>query len=81
MLSLGDPGSIPGHIITLIGLSHLSAKKQSVYSTVLANRTIYVLEWVVVIYEALCFDVAQGRMNGVPNETRTHLCRFASLAC
>ena len=24
-----------------------------------------------VIYEALCFDVAQGRMNGVPNETRT----------
>ena len=34
-----------------------------------------------VIYEALCFDVAQGRMNGVPNETRTHSCRFASLAC
>ena len=30
-----------------------------------------------VIYEALCFDVAQGGMN----ETRTHLCRFASLAC
>ena len=35
----------------------------------------------VVIYEALCFDVAQGRMNGAPNETRTHSCRFASLAC
>ena len=35
----------------------------------------------VVIYEALCFDVAQGRMNGAPNKTRTHLCRFASLAC
>ena len=34
-----------------------------------------------VIYKALCFDVAQGRMNGAPNETRTHLCRFASLAC
>ena len=34
-----------------------------------------------VIYKALCFDVAQGRMNGVPNETRTHSCRSASLAC
>ena len=34
-----------------------------------------------VIYKALCFDVAQGRMNGAPNETRTHSCRFPSLAC
>ena len=34
-----------------------------------------------VIYKALCFDVAQGRMNGAPNETRTHSCRFASQAC
>ena len=25
---------------------------------------------VIVIYEALCFDVAQGRMNRAPNETR-----------
>ena len=35
----------------------------------------------VVIYEALCFDVAPGQMNGAPNETRTHSCRFASLIC
>ena len=35
----------------------------------------------VVIHKAICFDVAQGRMNGAPNETRTHSCRFASLAC
>ena len=35
----------------------------------------------VVIYKALCFDVAQGRMNGAPNETRTHSRVFASLAC
>ena len=34
-----------------------------------------------VIYKALCFDVAQGRMNWAPNETRTHSCRFTSLAC
>ena len=34
-----------------------------------------------VIYEALCFDVAQGRLNGAPNENRTHSCRFASQAC
>ncbi len=31
----------------------------------------------IVIYKALCFDVAQGRMNGAPNETQTHSCRFA----
>ena len=36
---------------------------------------------VYVIYKALCFDVAQGRMNGAPIETRTHPCRSASLAC
>ena len=35
----------------------------------------------VVIYEALCLNVAQGRINGAPNETQTHLCRFASQAC
>ena len=35
----------------------------------------------IAIYKALCFDVAQGRMNGAPNETRTQLCRFSSLAC
>ena len=34
-----------------------------------------------VIYEALCFDVAQGRLNGAPNETQTHSCWFASQAC
>ena len=34
-----------------------------------------------VIDKALCFDVAQGRMNGAPTETRTHSCRSASLAC
>ena len=38
-------------------------------------------EYLYVIYKALCFDVAQGRMNGAPNETRTHSCRSASLAC
>ena len=32
----------------------------------------------IVIYEGLCFDLAQGRMNGVSNEIRTHSCRFAN---
>ena len=45
----------------------------------------FIFDWflyeVIVIYKALCFDVAQGQMNGAPNETRTHSCRFASLAC
>ena len=35
----------------------------------------------VIIYEGLYFDLAQGQMNGEPNETRTHSCRFASLTC
>ena len=35
----------------------------------------------IIIYEALCFDVAQRRMNGAPNETRTHSWRFTSQAC
>ena len=34
----------------------------------------------VVIYQAFCSDVAQGRMNRVPDETQTHSRRFASLA-
>ena len=33
------------------------------------------------INEGLYFDLAQGQMNGAPNETRTHSCRFASLTC
>ena len=35
----------------------------------------------IVIYEALCFDVAQGLMNGALNETWTQSCRFANEAC
>ena len=35
--------------------------------------------YVVVIHEALCFDLAQGRMNGAPNESRTHSCRLLIL--
>ena len=35
----------------------------------------------IVIYEAPCFDLAQSRMNGAANETRTHLYRFANLPC
>ena len=37
--------------------------------------------WVVVIYQGLYFDLAQGQMNGAPNETQTHSCRFTSLTC
>ena len=35
----------------------------------------------IVVHKTLCFDVAPGRMNVAPNETRTHSCRFAGLAC
>ena len=35
----------------------------------------------VVIYKAFCLNVAEGRMNRVPNETWTHLWRLASQAC
>ena len=36
---------------------------------------------VVVIYWAFCLDLVQGRMNGTPDDIRTHSWRFASLAC
>ena len=32
-----------------------------------------------IIYKALCFDVTQGRMNGAPNDTRTHSCRLLTV--
>ena len=35
----------------------------------------------VAIYKAFCLDVAQGRINGAPNDNQTHLWSFASLAC
>ena len=35
----------------------------------------------VVIYYAFCSDVAPGHMNRAPNETRTHLRRFANSRC
>ena len=36
--------------------------------------------YVLVIYKAFffCLDLAQGRMNGAPNKTRTHSCWVAS---
>ena len=34
-----------------------------------------------VIYWTFCLDAAQDHMNVAPNETQTHLWRFASLAC
>ena len=57
------------------------------------QKTILIQNWIVwnttvfwhlncvVIYEDLYFDLAQGQINGAPNETRTHSCRFASLTC
>ena len=39
------------------------------------------LQLQVVIYKAFCLDLAQGHMNGTPNENWTHSWRFASLAC
>ena len=38
------------------------------------------VSFTVVIYKDFCLDVAQGRRNGAPNETRTHSWMFASLA-
>ena len=36
---------------------------------------------VVVIYLVCRLDMAQGYLDGVPNETRIHSWRFTSLAC
>ena len=50
-------------------------------STLTQKSDLLTTNTLIVIYEALCFVVAQGRMNGAPNETRTHSCRFASQGC
>ena len=34
-----------------------------------------------VINSFFCYDVAQGHMNGAPNENRTYSKRFISLSC
>ena len=44
---------------------------------IIAEKYTYVQR---VIYEVLCFDVAQGQMNRAHSEPRTHQRRFASLA-
>ena len=66
----------------MIGMD-VERERKSGYSVLSArldddNNDIYLC---IVIYKAICFDVAQGRMNGAPNETRTHSCRFGSQAC
>ena len=68
--------------------SHVIRRYRSLFLVNAADESFFfvgrpniVRSWVNVIYKALCFDVAQGRMNGAPNETRTHSCRSASLAC
>ena len=54
----------------------------SIQSAAFSMRSMFVErdDRIVIIYEALCFDVAQGQMNGATNETQTHSSRFASLA-
>ena len=42
---------------------------------------LFLFQFDIVIYEALCFDEAQGRMNGAPSETQTHSCRRTSEPC
>ena len=55
--------------------SELGSKKLSSKLTTLQGNLngvkVNVLDYdiIVVIYEALCFDVAQGQINGAPNET------------
>ena len=82
----GDLGSIPGRVkpktqklvldASLINIRHYKVRikgNECWYTIKQSNQQI-------VIYKALCFDVAQGRINGAPNETRTHSFRFDSLA-
>ena len=41
----------------------------------------YIARSALIIYKAFCLDVAQGRMNGAPNEIRTYSCRLGRRAC
>ena len=59
--------------------THFRAREEGVAVT--SSVTCWGCDIIIVIYEGLYFDLAQGQMNGAPNETRTHSCRFASLTC
>ena len=77
----------PGLIPTVYTLSFTVGQKYQEVTGEMKSKLVMIVEgdpkasFSIVIYKALCFDVAQGRMKGVPNETRTYLCRFVSLAC
>ena len=54
----------------------LSLHIQDIPDNLLYNKiSVYI-----VIYEAFCLDVAQGKTNGASNETQTHSCKFLSLS-
>ena len=53
------------------GVTKIALKKPTRYLSYLRNKSC-----VIIIYEALCFDVAQGRMNVAPNENQTHSSKF-----
>ena len=73
-------------LLLLLLLSLLLVSKKEILLFLFSSRVKLSTEFfgrchVVVIYKAFCLDVAQGHINGAPNETRTFLCRFASLVC
>ena len=62
-------------------MRHLMELKLTLASLLVKLANNYITQSSHLIYKAFSFDVAQGFMNGAPNENQTHLCRFAGLAC
>ena len=67
---------VGGSFWCLIVSAHFSLSHSESAKIAVKSYTWSVLFYV--IYKALCFDVAQGRMNGAPNETRTWSVLFYS---
>ena len=69
------------NIIELLSEEKWTIKKDKRKKKELLLRKNVVYKEIIVIYKPFCLDVTQGQMNGAPNETQTHSCRFASQAC
>ena len=61
--------------------SHLQSCHCAWVEQALLRQLLICMREQVVIYPAFCLDVAQGRMNGAPDETQTHSGRLACRAC
>ena len=83
LVSLGNTGHRPKPTMLIFKKnSPFYTKGHHLFSTTHTHTHTHIYIYIYIYMNNLrSFDVVQGRMNGVPIETRIHSCKFASLAC